>query len=190
MYRNIACGSASLAEGRQCGNSRGQATGAPAPGNIEQHGEELGASHCQVCDTSAGGRGCRPQLPADTLAVHKSCRFIDIYNVVEGIRLTKKKIQELYPGEGYGALLQYLRLWAAQGSSESKNWTSTRYGFRRLSRTSQRTNMWNSCLACMTHEGICRCFSGDNLLAIQDPFGTRPEVPIPEASMGRSIRYI
>ncbi len=34
--------------------------------------------------------------------------------------------------------------------------------------------------AYVTHEDICKCFSGETLLAVQAPSGTQLEVPIPE----------
>ncbi|XP_074738200.1 transcription factor E2F4 isoform X1 [Strix uralensis] len=43
----------------------------------------------------------------------------------------------------------------------------------------------NSRLAYVTHEDICKCFTGDTLLAIRAPSGTRLEVPIPEGLNGQ-----
>uniref|UniRef100_A0A8B9E5E0 E2F transcription factor 4 n=1 Tax=Anser cygnoides TaxID=8845 RepID=A0A8B9E5E0_ANSCY len=40
-------------------------------------------------------------------------------------------------------------------------------------------------LAYVTHEDICKCFTGDTLLAIRAPSGTRLEVPIPEGPNGQ-----
>ncbi|KAK4813891.1 hypothetical protein QYF61_002722 [Mycteria americana] len=40
-------------------------------------------------------------------------------------------------------------------------------------------------LAYVTHEDICKCFTGDTLLAIRAPSGTRLEVPIPEGLNGQ-----
>ncbi len=34
--------------------------------------------------------------------------------------------------------------------------------------------------AYVTHEDICKCFTGETLLAVQAPSGTQLEVPVPE----------
>ncbi|KAF2987047.1 hypothetical protein EK904_004088 [Melospiza melodia maxima] len=40
-------------------------------------------------------------------------------------------------------------------------------------------------LAYVTHEDICKCFTGDTLLVIRAPSGTRLEVPVPEGLNGQ-----
>ncbi|XP_030914300.1 transcription factor E2F4 isoform X2 [Geospiza fortis] len=46
-------------------------------------------------------------------------------------------------------------------------------------------DMQNSRLAYVTHEDICKCFTGDTLLVIRAPSGTRLEVPVPEGLNGQ-----
>lgn len=128
------------------------------------------------------------KVAADQLAVRQKRRIYDITNVLEGIGLIEKKSKNSIQWKGAGpgcntrdfsdklismheeleelerkeAELDQHKLWIQQSI---KNVTD---------------EVSNTQLAYVTPDDMCRCFSGDTLLAIQAPSGTQLEVPIPE----------
>ncbi|KFP42144.1 Transcription factor E2F4, partial [Chlamydotis macqueenii] len=133
---------------------------------------------------------------ADTLAVRQKRRIYDITNVLEGIGLIEKKSKNSIQWKGVGPgcntreiAHKLIELKAdiedleqrEQELEQQKMW-----GRGNLSeRTLQPFSLTLETLAYVTHEDICKCFTGDTLLAIRAPSGTRLEVPIPEGLNGQ-----
>ncbi|KAM9508044.1 transcription factor E2F4 isoform 3-T3 [Guaruba guarouba] len=133
------------------------------------------------------------KLAADTLAVRQKRRIYDITNVLEGIGLIEKKSKNSIQWKGVGPgcntreiAHKLIELKAdiedleqrEQELEQQKMWVQQ-------SIKNVTEDMKNSQLAYVTHEDICRCFTGDTLLAIRAPSGTRLEVPIPEGLNGQ-----
>ncbi|XP_030367095.1 transcription factor E2F4-like isoform X2 [Strigops habroptila] len=133
------------------------------------------------------------KLAADTLAVQQKRRIYDITNVLEGIGLIEKKSKNSIQWKGVGpgcntreiahklielkADIEDLEQWE-QELEQQQMWVQQ-------SIKNVTEDMQNSQLAYVTHEDICKCFTGDTLLAIQAPSGTRLEVPTPEGLSGQ-----
>ncbi|XP_064016757.1 transcription factor E2F4 isoform X1 [Pogoniulus pusillus] len=133
------------------------------------------------------------KLAADTLAVRQKRRIYDITNVLEGIGLIEKKSKNSIQWKGVGPgcntreiAHKLIELKAdiedleqrEQELEQQKMWVQQ--SIRNVTEDVQ-----NSSLAYVTHEDICKCFTGDTLLAIRAPLGTRLEVPIPEGLNGQ-----
>ncbi|KFZ65103.1 Transcription factor E2F4, partial [Podiceps cristatus] len=127
---------------------------------------------------------------ADTLAVRQKRRIYDITNVLEGIGLIEKKSKNSIQWKGVGPgcntreiAHKLIELKAdiedleqrEQELEQQKMWVQKPKPFSLTLET----------LAYVTHEDICKCFTGDTLLAIRAPSGTRLEVPIPEGLNGQ-----
>ncbi|XP_017679780.1 PREDICTED: transcription factor E2F4 isoform X1 [Lepidothrix coronata] len=141
----------------------------------------------------AGGEGSAAPGAADTLAVRQKRRIYDITNVLEGIGLIEKKSKNSIQWKGVGPgcntreiAHKLIELKAdiedleqrEQELEQQKMWVQQ-------SIKNVTEDMQNSRLAYVTHEDICKCFTGDTLLVIRAPSGTRLEVPIPEALNGQ-----
>uniref|UniRef100_A0A8B9QFR7 E2F transcription factor 4 n=1 Tax=Apteryx owenii TaxID=8824 RepID=A0A8B9QFR7_APTOW len=133
------------------------------------------------------------KLAADTLAVRQKRRIYDITNVLEGIGLIEKKSKNSIQWKGVGPgcntreiAHKLIELKAdiedleqrEQELEQQKMWVQQ-------SIKNVTEDVQNSRLAYVTHEDICKCFTGDTLLAIRAPSGTRLEVPIPEGINGQ-----
>ncbi|XP_010008702.1 PREDICTED: transcription factor E2F4, partial [Nestor notabilis] len=135
---------------------------------------------------------------ADTLAVRQKRRIYDITNVLEGIGLIEKKSKNSIQWKGVGPgcntreiAHKLIELKAdiedleqrEQELEQQKMWVQQM--LQKTCRTLQSFSLTLETLAYVTHEDICRCFTGDTLLAIRAPSGTRLEVPIPEGLNGQ-----
>ncbi|XP_077642491.1 transcription factor E2F4 isoform X2 [Lonchura striata] len=133
------------------------------------------------------------KLAADTLAVRQKRRIYDITNVLEGIGLIEKKSKNSIQWKGVGPgcntreiAHKLIELKAdiedleqrEQELEQQKMWVQQ-------SIKNVTEDMQNSRLAYVTHEDICKCFTGDTLLVIRAPSGTRLEVPVPEGLNGQ-----
>uniref|UniRef100_A0A8C6ZS97 E2F transcription factor 4 n=1 Tax=Nothoprocta perdicaria TaxID=30464 RepID=A0A8C6ZS97_NOTPE len=130
------------------------------------------------------------KLAADTLAVRQKRRIYDITNVLEGIGLIEKKSKNSIQWKGVGPgcntreiAHKLIELKAdiedleqrEQELEQQKMWVQQ--SIKNVTEDVQNTYV--------THEDICKCFTGDTLLAIRAPSGTRLEVPIPEGINGQ-----
>ncbi|XP_010188072.1 PREDICTED: transcription factor E2F4, partial [Mesitornis unicolor] len=130
---------------------------------------------------------------ADTLAVRQKRRIYDITNVLEGIGLIEKKSKNSIQWKGVGPgcntreiAHKLIELKAdiedleqrEQELEQQKMWVQ-----KSIKNVTE--DVQNTTLAYVTHEDICKCFTGDTLLAIRAPSGTRLEVPIPEGLNGQ-----
>uniref|UniRef100_A0A8C6IMT7 Uncharacterized protein n=1 Tax=Melopsittacus undulatus TaxID=13146 RepID=A0A8C6IMT7_MELUD len=130
------------------------------------------------------------KLAADTLAVRQKRRIYDITNVLEGIGLIEKKSKNSIQWKGVGPgcntreiAHKLIELKAdiedleqrEQELEQQKMWVQQ--SIKNVTEDMKNTYV--------THEDICRCFTGDTLLAIRAPSGTRLEVPIPEGVNGQ-----
>ncbi|XP_027762228.1 transcription factor E2F4 isoform X3 [Empidonax traillii] len=140
-----------------------------------------------------GGEGSAAPGAADTLAVRQKRRIYDITNVLEGIGLIEKKSKNSIQWKGVGPgcntreiAHKLIELKAdiedleqrEQELEQQKMWVQQ-------SIKNVTEDMQNSRLAYVTHEDICKCFTGDTLLVIRAQSGTRLEVPIPEGLNGQ-----
>ncbi|XP_074864994.1 transcription factor E2F4 isoform X2 [Carettochelys insculpta] len=133
------------------------------------------------------------KLAADTLAVRQKRRIYDITNVLEGIGLIEKKsknsIQWKGVGPGCNTRERAHKLTELQAEIEDLEQREQELEQQKLwvqqSIRNVTEDVQNSRLAFVTHEDICKCFTGDTLLAIRAPSGTRLEVPIPEGLNGQ-----
>ncbi|XP_010141312.1 PREDICTED: transcription factor E2F4, partial [Buceros rhinoceros silvestris] len=132
---------------------------------------------------------------ADTLAVRQKRRIYDITNVLEGIGLIEKKSKNSIQWKGVGPgcntreiAHKLIELKAdiedleqrEQELEQQKMWVQQ--SIRNVTEDVQNSRYpWPY----VTHEDICKCFTGDTLLAIRAPSGTRLEVPIPEGLNGQ-----
>uniref|UniRef100_A0A8V0ZU59 E2F transcription factor 4 n=1 Tax=Gallus gallus TaxID=9031 RepID=A0A8V0ZU59_CHICK len=131
------------------------------------------------------------KLAADTLAVRQKRRIYDITNVLEGIGLIEKKSKNSIQWKGVGPgcntreiAHKLIELKAdiedleqqEQELEKQKMWVQQ--SIKNV--TEDPFSLTFQTLAYVTHEDICKCFTGDTLLAIRAPSGTRLEVPIPE----------
>ncbi|NXR13092.1 E2F4 factor, partial [Semnornis frantzii] len=136
------------------------------------------------------------KLAADTLAVRQKRRIYDITNVLEGIGLIEKKSKNSIQWKGVGPgcntreiAHKLIELKAdiedleqrEQELEQQKMWVQQ--SIRNV--TEDLFSLTLDTLAYVTHEDICKCFTGDTLLAIRAPLGTRLEVPIPEGLNGQ-----
>ncbi|KAK2545761.1 E2f4 [Columba livia] len=147
------------------------------------------------------------KLAADTLAVRQKRRIYDITNVLEGIGLIEKKSKNSIQWKGVGPgcntreiahklielkadiedleqreqELEQQKMWVQQSiKNVTEDVQNSRYPWKL-----QPFSLTLETLAYVTHEDICKCFTGDTLLAIRAPSGTRLEVPIPEGLNGQ-----
>ncbi|KAG8437238.1 hypothetical protein GDO86_008082 [Hymenochirus boettgeri] len=130
---------------------------------------------------------------ADTLAVRQKRRIYDITNVLEGIGLIEKKSKNSIQWKGVGPgcntreiadKLIDLKAELADLEQREQELDQQRVWVQQ-SIKNVTDDVQNTGLAYLTHEDICRCFSGDTLLAIRAPSGTCLEVPIPEGVNGQ-----
>ena len=128
------------------------------------------------------------KVAADQLAVRQKRRIYDITNVLEGIGLIEKRSKNSIQWKG--------AIPDEEGSDVIQRIAELRADLQRLEHCEmelEKQKTWvhqsinnvtddidNSKLAYVTHEDVCKCFSGDTLLAIRAPQGTQLEVPIPE----------
>ncbi|KFW86290.1 Transcription factor E2F4, partial [Manacus vitellinus] len=132
---------------------------------------------------------------ADTLAVRQKRRIYDITNVLEGIGLIEKKSKNSIQWKGVGPgcntreiAHKLIELKAdiedleqrEQELEQQKMW-----GQQSIKNVTEDMQNSRYPLSYVTHEDICKCFTGDTLLVIRAPSGTRLEVPIPEALNGQ-----
>ncbi|NWH50400.1 E2F4 factor, partial [Fregata magnificens] len=132
---------------------------------------------------------------ADTLAVRQKRRIYDITNVLEGIGLIEKKSKNSIQWKGVGPgcntreiAHKLIELKAdiedleqrEQELEQQKMWVQ-----QSIKNVTEDVQNSRYPLAYVTHEDICKCFTGDTLLAIRAPSGTRLEVPIPEGLNGQ-----
>uniref|UniRef100_A0A8C3US45 E2F transcription factor 4 n=1 Tax=Catharus ustulatus TaxID=91951 RepID=A0A8C3US45_CATUS len=130
------------------------------------------------------------KLAADTLAVRQKRRIYDITNVLEGIGLIEKKSKNSIQWKGVGPgcntreiAHKLIELKAdiedleqrEQELEQQKMWVQQ--SIKNVTEDMQNTYV--------THEDICKCFTGDTLLVIRAPSGTRLEVPVPEGLNGQ-----
>uniref|UniRef100_H2Y549 E2F/DP family winged-helix DNA-binding domain-containing protein n=1 Tax=Ciona savignyi TaxID=51511 RepID=H2Y549_CIOSA len=128
------------------------------------------------------------KLAADELAVRQKRRIYDITNVLEGIGLIEKRSKNSIQWKGAGpecndgdiaekinALRQEIQSLEQCEQDLDRQKIGVHQSLRNVT-----DDVDNNKLAYVTHEDLCRCFSGDTLLAIQAPSGTQLEVPIPE----------
>ncbi|NXW63235.1 E2F4 factor, partial [Eurystomus gularis] len=135
---------------------------------------------------------------ADTLAVRQKRRIYDITNVLEGIGLIEKKSKNSIQWKGVGPgcntreiAHKLIELKAdiedleqrEQELEQQKMWVQQ--SIKNVTEDMQNSRYPLRTLAYVTHEDICKCFTGDTLLAIRAPSGTRLEVPIPEGLNGQ-----
>ncbi|CAM5150135.1 unnamed protein product [Eretmochelys imbricata] len=155
------------------------------------------------------------KLAADTLAVRQKRRIYDITNVLEGIGLIEKKSKNSIQWKGVGPgcntreiahklielkaeiedleqreqELEQQKMWVQQSiKNVTEDVQNSRYPFSTPSSWKETLHLFSlttRTLAYVTHEDICKCFTGDTLLAIRAPSGTRLEVPIPEGLNGQ-----
>ncbi|KAM9510343.1 LOW QUALITY PROTEIN: transcription factor E2F4-like [Guaruba guarouba] len=135
------------------------------------------------------------KLAADTLAVQQKRRIYDITNVLEGIGLIEKKSKNSIQWKGVGsgcntceiahklielkADIEDLEQWE-QELEQQQMWVQQ--SIKNIAEDMQNSRYP---LSYVTHEDICKCFTGDTLLEIQAPSGTHLEVPIPEGLNGQ-----
>uniref|UniRef100_A0A452HFX8 E2F/DP family winged-helix DNA-binding domain-containing protein n=1 Tax=Gopherus agassizii TaxID=38772 RepID=A0A452HFX8_9SAUR len=144
------------------------------------------ASSLQVPSTS------NPQA-ADTLAVRQKRRIYDITNVLEGIGLIEKKSKNSiqWKGVGPGCNTREIAHKLIELKAEIEDLEQREQELEQQKMWVQQSiknvteDVQNRTLAYVTHEDICKCFTGDTLLAIRAPSGTRLEVPIPEGLNGQ-----
>ncbi|KGL84012.1 Transcription factor E2F4, partial [Tinamus guttatus] len=132
---------------------------------------------------------------ADTLAVRQKRRIYDITNVLEGIGLIEKKSKNSIQWKGVGPgcntreiAHKLIELKAdiedleqrEQELEQQKMWVQ-----QSIKNVTEDVQNSRYPLSYVTHEDICKCFTGDTLLAIRAPSGTRLEVPIPEGVNGQ-----
>nr|XP_025043009.1 transcription factor E2F4 [Pelodiscus sinensis] len=130
---------------------------------------------------------------ADTLAVRQKRRIYDITNVLEGIGLIEKKSKNSiqWKGVGPGCNTREIAHKLIELKAEIDDLEQREQELEQQKMWVQQSiknvteDVQNSRLAYVTHEDICKCFSGDTLLAIRAPSGTRLEVPIPEGLNGQ-----
>ncbi|KFU85314.1 Transcription factor E2F4, partial [Chaetura pelagica] len=127
---------------------------------------------------------------ADTLAVRQKRRIYDITNVLEGIGLIEKKSKNSiqWKGVGPGCNTREIahKLIELKADIEDLEQREQELEQQKLIKNVTE-DVQNSRypLSYVTHEDICKCFTGDTLLAIRAPSGTRLEVPIPEGLNGQ-----
>uniref|UniRef100_A0A8C3SNG0 E2F transcription factor 4 n=1 Tax=Chelydra serpentina TaxID=8475 RepID=A0A8C3SNG0_CHESE len=130
---------------------------------------------------------------ADTLAVRQKRRIYDITNVLEGIGLIEKKSKNSiqWKGVGPGCNTREIAHKLIELKAEIEDLEQREQELEQQKMWVQQSiknvteDVQNRTLAYVTHEDICKCFTGDTLLAIRAPSGTRLEVPIPEGLNGQ-----
>ncbi|XP_029447444.1 transcription factor E2F5 isoform X2 [Rhinatrema bivittatum] len=137
------------------------------------------------------------QKAADTLAVRQKRRIYDITNVLEGIELIEKKSKNSVQWKGVGAgcntkevieRLRYLKAEIEELELKEKELEQQKLWLQQSIKNVMDDSV-NNRFSYVTHEGICNCFNGDTLLAIQAPSGTQLEVPIPEVGQNGQKKY-
>ncbi|NWS60675.1 E2F4 factor, partial [Chunga burmeisteri] len=138
------------------------------------------------------------KLAADTLAVRQKRRIYDITNVLEGIGLIEKKSKNSIQWKGVGPgcntreiAHKLIELKAdiedleqrEQELEQQKMWVQ-----QSIKNVTEDVQNSRYPLSYVTHEDICKCFTGDTLLVIRAPSGTRLEVPIPEGLNGQKYQ--
>ncbi|XP_044516528.1 transcription factor E2F4 isoform X2 [Gracilinanus agilis] len=172
-----------------------QAPPPPPPGTPSRHEKSLGLLTTKFVSLLQEAKDgvLDLKLAADTLAVRQKRRIYDITNVLEGIGLIEKKSKNSIQWKGVGpgcntreiadklielkAEIEELQQ-REQELDQHKVWVQQ--SIRNVTEDVQ-----NNCLAYVTHEDICKCFTGDTLLAIRAPSGTSLEVPVPEGLNGQ-----
>ncbi|XP_033626460.1 transcription factor E2F5-like [Asterias rubens] len=137
------------------------------------------------------------KMAADTLAVRQKRRIYDITNVLEGIGLIEKKSKNSIQWKGAGPgcnttemsdrldmLKEELKEMEDVEADLDEQRNRVQQSIRNVTDDQE-----NSRLAYVTHEDLCRCFTGDTLLAIQAPSGTQLQVPVPENGPANKKRY-
>eukprot|EP00096_Caligus_rogercresseyi_P014340 TRINITY_DN6830_c0_g1_i1.p1 TRINITY_DN6830_c0_g1~~TRINITY_DN6830_c0_g1_i1.p1 ORF type:complete len:369 (+),score=131.89 TRINITY_DN6830_c0_g1_i1:104-1210(+) len=128
------------------------------------------------------------KVAADALNVKQKRRIYDITNVLEGIGLIEKKNKNCIQWKGSitGSHSQeavdrisVLRQEICELDSYEKN-IDLHKQWVQQSIKNITEDFSNDNLAYVTHEDICSTFSGETLLAVQAPNGTKLEVTIPE----------
>uniref|UniRef100_A0A8C0G7X4 E2F transcription factor 4 n=1 Tax=Chelonoidis abingdonii TaxID=106734 RepID=A0A8C0G7X4_CHEAB len=130
---------------------------------------------------------------ADTLAVRQKRRIYDITNVLEGIGLIEKKSKNSiqWKGVGPGCNTREIAHKLIELKAEIEDLEQREQELEQQKMWVQQSiknvteDVQNRTLAYVTHEDICKCFTGDTLLAIRAPSGTWLEVPIPEGMNGQ-----
>ncbi|XP_040056524.1 transcription factor E2F5 [Gasterosteus aculeatus] len=129
------------------------------------------------------------------LAVEKKRRIYDITNVLEGVGLIVKisksmiKWNGTVPGEhAFRVTNRVIELRAELKDLEQKESMLDQQKFW-VEQSTTSTKEDCSDLTYVNHDDICNCFSGDTLLAIQAPCGTKLDVPIPKAVRNCPTKY-
>ncbi|XP_053294383.1 transcription factor E2F5 [Pleuronectes platessa] len=137
------------------------------------------------------------KVAADSLAVKQKRRIYDITNVLEGVGLIEKKNKNIiqWRGENTGSqtqeMLEQVKVLKSQISEleaqekeldQQKAWLEE--NIKHLNHVPI-----TSTYKFVTHEDVCRAFSGDTLLAVVAPAGTQLEVPLPEMGQSGQKRY-
>ncbi|NXJ85010.1 E2F4 factor, partial [Trogon melanurus] len=135
------------------------------------------------------------KLAADTLAVRQKRRIYDITNVLEGIGLIEKKSKNSIQWKGVGPgcntreiAHKLIELKAdiedleqrEQELEQQKMWVQQ--SIKNVTEDVQNSRYPLCELTTLAHQPV---FTGDTLLAIRAPSGTRLEVPIPEGLNGQ-----
>nr|XP_020447052.1 transcription factor E2F5-like isoform X3 [Monopterus albus] len=137
------------------------------------------------------------KVAADSLAVKQKRRIYDITNVLEGVGLIEKKNKNIIQWRGMNSgiqteeVLEQVKILKAQISEleaqekeldNQKAWLE-----QNIKHLDQDPS--TSTYKFVTHEDICSAFSGDTLLTVVAPVGTRLEVPVPEVGQSSLKRY-
>ncbi|KFV97169.1 Transcription factor E2F4, partial [Eurypyga helias] len=124
---------------------------------------------------------------ADTLAVRQKRRIYDITNVLEGIGLIEKKSKNSiqWKGVGPGCNTREIAHKLIELKADIEDLEQREQELEQQKMKLRPFSLTLETLAYVTHEDICKCFTGDTLLAIRAPSGTRLEVPIPEGLNGQ-----
>ncbi|KFP19672.1 Transcription factor E2F4, partial [Egretta garzetta] len=124
---------------------------------------------------------------ADTLAVRQKRRIYDITNVLEGIGLIEKKSKNSiqWKGVGPGCNTREIAHKLIELKADIEDLEQREQELEQQKMKLQPFSLTSETLAYVTHEDICKCFTGDTLLAIRAPSGTCLEVPIPEGLNGQ-----
>ncbi|NXN27060.1 E2F4 factor, partial [Nycticryphes semicollaris] len=135
------------------------------------------------------------KLAADTLAVRQKRRIYDITNVLEGIGLIEKKSKNSIQWKGVGPgcntreiAHKLIELKAdiedleqrEQELEQQKMWVQQ--SIKNVTEDVQNSRYPLNCSLSLPDQSV---FTGDTLLAIRAPSGTRLEVPIPEGLNGQ-----
>ncbi|XP_067331668.1 transcription factor E2F5 [Channa argus] len=137
------------------------------------------------------------KVAADSLAVKQKRRIYDITNVLEGVGLIEKKNKNIiqWRGENRGSQtlevleqVNILKAQIAELEAQEKELDSQRAWLEENIKHLNQDPITNT-YKFVTHEDICSAFSGDTLLAVVAPAGTRLEVPLPEMGLSGQKKY-